>query len=78
MKIRALTGVRELRVRDHGNLARIEVGKTERQLFFDEHVLDEIAKSLKEFGYSYVALDLSGYKSGSMLGSSAVGDGKKR
>jgi len=33
--IRALTGAKELRVRDHGNLARIEVGKDERELFFD-------------------------------------------
>ena len=75
--IRSLTGVRELRVRDHDNLARIEVGKGERRLFFDEQVLDEISKGLRELGYAYVALDLAGYRSGSMLESSTVSDGKK-
>lgn len=77
--IRSLTGVRELRVRDHGSLARIEVGKSERKLFFDEQVLDEISKGLRELGYAYVALDLVGYRSGSMLQSSTtMSDGKKR
>jgi uncharacterized protein len=77
--IRSLTGVRELRVRDHENLARIEVGKNERHLFFDEQLLDEISKGLRELGYAYVALDLVGYRSGSMLQSSTtMSDGKKR
>ena len=64
--IRSLTGVKELRVRDHGNLARIEVGKDERQLFFNEHVLDTIGKKLQEFGFMYVSFDLFGYRTGSM------------
>jgi uncharacterized protein len=64
--IRALTGVKELRVRDHGNEARIEVGTRERRLFFDEKLLDRISNSLRELGYLHVALDMSGYRSGSM------------
>jgi uncharacterized protein len=64
--IRSLTGVRELRVRDHGSVARIEVGPKERRLFFNEELLDRISKSLRELGFAYVALDLSGYRSGSM------------
>jgi uncharacterized protein len=64
--IRSLTGVKELRVRDHGDLARIEVGKDERELFFDEELLDRIGNSLRQFGFTYVALDLLGYRSGSM------------
>jgi uncharacterized protein len=64
--IRRLTKVRELRVRDHGNLARIEVGADERRLFFDEALLETIANKLREFGFSYVSLDLRGYKTGSM------------
>src|SRR5208282_519033 len=76
--IRSLTGVRELRVRDHGTLARIEVGKNERRLFFSEKVLDEIGKCLRELGYAHVALDLTGYRSGSMLQSSTMSDGQKR
>jgi uncharacterized protein len=79
--IRSLTGVRELRVRDHGNLARIEVGRGERALFFNEELLDRIAAALKELGYVYVTVDLVGYRSGSMnqaLQSSAMNDGKQR
>jgi uncharacterized protein len=64
--IRSITGVRELRVRDHGNLARIEVGEDERQLFFNESVLDRIAAALRGYGFTYVSLDIIGYRSGSM------------
>lgn len=64
--IRSLTGVRELRVRDHGNLARIEVGRDERRVFFDEEFLDKITAKLREFGFMYVTFDLLGYRSGSM------------
>lgn len=64
--IRSLTGVKELRVRDHGNLARIEVGRSERHLFSDEELLSEIGNALHEFGFVYVCLDLLGYRSGSM------------
>ncbi len=64
--IRSLTGVEELRVRDHGNLARIEVGRDERRLFFNEEVLDMVGKALLEFGFTYVCLDLFGYRTGSM------------
>jgi uncharacterized protein len=66
MFIRTLTGIKELRVRDHGNLARIEVGREERSIFFDEELLDKIAGALRELGFLYVAFDLAGYKSGSM------------
>jgi len=64
--IRSLTNVRELRVRDHGNLARIEVGKDERDAFFDKGVLDRIGSGLREFGFTYITLDVLGYRSGSM------------
>jgi uncharacterized protein len=64
--IRSLTDVKELRVRDHGNLARVEVGPGERRLFFDEELLDKICTSLRKLGFVHVALDLEGYRSGSM------------
>jgi uncharacterized protein len=64
--IRSLTGVRELRVRDHGTMARVEVGPSERKLFFNEGLLDRIFESLRELGFAHVALDMSGYRSGSM------------
>ncbi len=64
--IRSLTGVKELRVRDHGNLARIEVGRDERKLFFNDDVLDTIGEALRDFGFMYVSFDLFGYRTGSM------------
>ncbi|MGE5556045.1 MAG: ATP-dependent sacrificial sulfur transferase LarE [Methanocella sp.] len=70
--IRKLLGVRQLRVRDHNGLARIEVGAGERHLFFNVDKLDMVAARLKRLGFRYVALDLEGYRSGSML------DGLKR
>jgi uncharacterized protein len=65
--IRRIVNVEQLRVRDHGGLARIEVGESERERFFDVDVLDMIAVELKKVGYRYVALDLEGYQRGSML-----------
>ena len=64
--IRRLTGVKQLRVRDHGSIARIEVGRDERHLLFDEKVLDTIWSKLRSLGYTYVTLDLYGYRSGSL------------
>jgi len=75
--IRTLTGVKELRVRDHGSVARIEVGPLERSSFFDEQLLDKISDALRELGYVHVALDMSGYRSGSMnVSSSSMRDRK--
>jgi uncharacterized protein len=65
--ITAITGVKQIRVRDHNGLARIEVGKTERTLFCNVDVLDRVAEDLKKLGFKYVTVDLEGYRSGSML-----------
>lgn len=57
-------GFRQVRVRQHDKLARIEVAP--------EHLMDIVAVSetvtakLKEIGYAYVSLDLQGYRSGSL------------
>ncbi len=71
--IRSLTGVRQVRVRDHNGLARIEVGKDEMSLLLDLGVIDRIAAELRRLGFKYVTLDMEGYRSGSML--SMVSDG---
>jgi len=76
--IRTLTGVRELRVRDHGSVARVEVGPNERRLFFEEELLDHIAKGLRDLGFAYVTLDMSGYRSGSMNESSTAMSNRKQ
>lgn len=59
-------GFKQLRVRCHGELARIEVGPEERKRFFDDRVLDEIHNALKKIGFRYVTLDLEGYRTGKL------------
>jgi len=59
-------GFTQLRVRYHGNLARIEVEAGELEKFLDPKLRDEAVRSLKEEGFTYVALDLQGYRTGAM------------
>ena len=65
--IREISGVRQLRVRDHDGLARIEVGRDERNLLLNVEVMDKIASELKRLGFKFVTVDLEGYRTGSML-----------
>lgn len=64
--VKRLAGVRLLRVRDHGEIARIEVAKEERSKLFNEELLDNISKELKKLGYLYVTIELEGYVQGSL------------
>lgn len=59
-------GFRQVRVRHHGDIARIEVSPDERKKFFDEEIMDKVAVKLNEAGFKYVTLDLKGYRTGSM------------
>lgn len=59
-------GFKQVRVRHHGEIARIEVAYFERRKFFDEELMDEIHKKFKEIGFRYSAIDLKGYRTGSM------------
>ncbi len=59
-------GFKIVRVRHHGKLARIEVGKEEIEKFFDEELRKKVMDKLKQIGYTWVCLDLLGYRSGSM------------
>ncbi|MBH1939922.1 ATP-dependent sacrificial sulfur transferase LarE [Mobilitalea sibirica] len=61
-------GIPEIRVRAHGNLARIEVAPEKRLKFFDMDFMDEISRELKKIGFQYVTLDLEGYRTGSLTG----------
>jgi uncharacterized protein len=65
--VRRITGVGQVRVRDHDGLARIEVAKWERVLLCNMEVLDRVVVELKALGFVYVTFDLEGYRSGSML-----------
>ena len=57
-------GLRQLRVRSHGDLARIEVPSDDIPRLAARAA--EIAAAFKEFGFAYVTLDLRGYRTGSM------------
>jgi uncharacterized protein len=65
--VKAITGVKQIRVRDHNGLARIEVGKAERTLLCNLDAQDKITNELKQLGFKYVTVDLEGYQTGSML-----------
>jgi uncharacterized protein len=58
--------VKQLRVRHYGELARIEVNREERRCFFDTKLMDRVVNRLQKIGFLYVAMDLKGYRSGSM------------
>lgn len=68
-------GFRQVRVRHHEQIARIEVPKAELGRFFSEDLADRVALKLKELGFTYVTLDLQGFRSGSMNEALAAGRG---
>jgi uncharacterized protein len=59
-------GFRELRVRHHGDLARVEIARHELPRALSMEMLDAITAALKQAGFKYVTLDSSGFRSGSM------------
>jgi uncharacterized protein len=61
--VKSIFKVKVVRVRDHQDIARIEVGMEEIKDMFDTVKFSEIDSKLKELGFKHVALDLSGYKS---------------
>jgi pyridinium-3,5-biscarboxylic acid mononucleotide sulfurtransferase len=63
--LRAL-GFRVCRVRHHDTLARLELGRDEIARALDEGVRDEILRALRAVGYRQVAVDLQGYRMGSL------------
>lgn len=65
--VEKILGAKQIRVRDHNGLARIEVGKSERALFFNVKVIDQLSAELRKLGFKYVTFDLEGFRSGSML-----------
>jgi uncharacterized protein len=59
-------GFTELRVRHHGELARVEIARAELPRALTMEMLDAIAAALKQAGFQYVTLDCTGFRSGSM------------
>jgi uncharacterized protein len=59
-------GFRQLRVRHHGDVARIEVPIEDLASLIDEETRKTIVKKIRDAGYLYVTMDLAGFRSGSM------------
>ena len=57
-------GLKEVRARHHDRLCRIEVGEDEIDLAFGHR--KEIVSAIKNVGYLWVSLDMSGLRSGSL------------
>lgn len=59
-------GLKQLRVRHHGTVARIEVPPEDFASLLSDEIRNEITIRFKAIGYPYVTLDLNGFRSGSM------------
>ncbi len=59
-------GFSQSRCRVHGDIARIEVPEEEIAKFLDNDIRKKVESELKKSGFSYVSLDLTGYRTGSM------------
>ena len=59
-------GFHQVRVRIHGIIARIEIMPEEFQKMVQEDIRNQITASFKSYGFSYVTMDLTGYRTGSM------------
>lgn len=59
-------GFQQVRVRHHGDLARVEIARNELHRALSVEVLDRITAALRPLGFLYVTLDTQGYRSGSM------------
>ncbi|MGI6731831.1 MAG: ATP-dependent sacrificial sulfur transferase LarE [Anaerovoracaceae bacterium] len=60
------SGFHQVRVRYHGDVARIEITKEDFRPFLEESMRKKINDKLRDLGFTYVALDLIGYRTGSM------------
>lgn len=59
-------GFKEMRVRHHGELARVEIARNELPRALTMEMMDAITAALKEAGFKYVTLDCQGFRSGAM------------
>lgn len=66
-------GFQRVRVRHHGDVARIEVGPDEVDRFLDPVLRRRVTATLRDLGFRYVAVDLEGYRTGAL--DEGLGDG---
>jgi uncharacterized protein len=65
--VKRLAAVEQVRVRDHGDIARIEVAPLELTKLFDLGKLTKIDVELRNLGFKYVTVDIRGYRSGNLV-----------
>ncbi len=59
-------GFSQYRVRMHGSMARVEVLPEDLERFLDPKLRQDFTGHMKDLGFTYTALDLDGYRTGSM------------
>jgi len=59
-------GFKVVRVRDHGVIARIEIGHEDFSFLLHGDLREKVVREFKELGYTYVTFDLEGYRTGSL------------
>jgi len=59
-------GFREFRVRHHGELARVEIARSEMPRVLSMEMFDAITAALRSAGFQYITLDCAGFRSGSL------------
>lgn len=59
-------GFQQFRVRIHGSLARIEVMPEDFKKLAGPGIREQVAENLRQYGFTYVTMDLNGYRTGSM------------
>jgi pyridinium-3,5-biscarboxylic acid mononucleotide sulfurtransferase len=64
--VRTIGGFRQMRVRDHGTVARIELGPDELGRALDPALRQRLSAACKAEGFLFVCLDLDGYRTGSL------------
>jgi uncharacterized protein len=60
--VKSIFSLKRVRVRDHSDLARIEVGEGEIPILFDIRKLELLNSRLKGLGFTYVTIDIGGYR----------------
>jgi pyridinium-3,5-biscarboxylic acid mononucleotide sulfurtransferase len=65
--VKKRAAVEQVRVRDHGDIARIEVAPMELPKLFDVDKLAKIDVELRNLGFKYVTVDIRGYRSGNLV-----------
>lgn len=59
-------GLRQFRVRHHGEIARIEIAREEMAQMLSVEAFERLTREFKALGFKFVTLDLEGFRSGSM------------